>query len=64
MRNSLQKEMRKFGQVFAGSPSTMGNNLHNKKRFRSKHLSQVIVVDRGKENPEESEGWIIQDFFG
>ena len=42
----------------------MGNNSHNIKRFRSKHLSQVIVVDTGKENQEESEGWIIQDFFG
>ena len=64
MRNSLQKEMRTFGQVIAGSPSTMGNNSHNIKRFRSKHLSQVIVVDTGKENQEESEGWIIQGFFG
>ena len=48
MRNSIQMEMRKFGQVTAGSLSTMGNNSHNIKRFRSKHLSQVIVVDTGK----------------
>ena len=64
MRNSLQKEMGTFGQVIAGSLSTMGNNSHNIKRFRSKHLSQVIVVDTGKENQEESEGQNIQESLG
>ena len=64
MRNSLQKEMGTFGQVIAGSLSTMGNNSHNIKRFRSKHLFQVIVVDTGKENLEKSECWIFQDILG
>ena len=64
MRNSLQKEMGTFGQVIAGSLSTMGNNSHNIKRFRSKHLSQVIVVDTGKENQEDSECWFSQDILG
>ena len=64
MRNSLQKKMRTFGQVIAGSPSMIENNSHNIKGIRTKHLSQVIVVDTSKENQKESEGWIIQDFFG
>ena len=56
--------MKTFGQVIAGSLYMMGNNSHNIKGIRIKHLSQVIVVDTGKDNQEESEDWIIEDILG
>ena len=42
----------------------MGNNLHNIKGIRTKQVSQVLMVDICQENPEVSEGGIIQDIPG
>ena len=56
--------MRTSSRVIEGGPAMMGNNLHNIKGIRTKQVSQVLMVDICQENPEVSEGGIIQDIPG